>query len=53
MSFKHDIEVFDYSVKEAEHNEWEAAIRARIAHAEKDIADSTHRLENVLYPNKA
>jgi len=37
----------------AEHNEWEAAIRERIAHAQSDIATATSSLENVLYPLKA
>lgn len=32
---------------------WEAAIRDRIASAENDIATSTAKLENVLYPLKA
>jgi len=27
MGFKHEIENFDFNVKEAEHDEWEAAIR--------------------------
>ena len=53
MGFKHEIEVFDHAVKEAEHDEWEAAIRTRIADAEMDIAVSTHSLENILYPLKA
>ena len=53
MGFKHEIENFDFTVKEAEHDEWEAAIRTRIADAEMDIAVSTHSLENILYPLKA
>jgi hypothetical protein len=53
MGFKHEIETFDFNVKEAEHDEWEAAIRTRIAEAEHDIATSTHSLDFVLYPLKA
>jgi len=53
IGFKKEIETFDFNVKEAEHDEWEAAIRARIHHAETDIAEATASLENVLYPNKA
>jgi hypothetical protein len=34
MGFKHEIETYDFNVKEAEHDEWEAAIRTRIADAE-------------------
>jgi len=33
INFKLEIEQFDFDVKEAEHNEWEAAIRDRIASA--------------------
>jgi len=51
--FKIDINTQDYNVQLAEHNEWEAAIRERIAHAQSDIATATSSLENVLYPLKA
>ena len=51
--FKIDINTQDYNVQLAEHNEWEAAIRERIAHAESDIATATSSLDNVLYPLKA
>merc|ERR1711907_651214 len=51
--FKIDINTQDYNVQLAEHNEWEAAIRERIASAESDIAQATSSLENVLYPLKA
>jgi hypothetical protein len=50
--FKVDINTQDYNVQLAEHNEWEAAIRERIAHAQSDIATATSSLENVLYPLK-
>jgi len=48
-----DINTQDYNVQLAEHNEWEAAIRERIASAQSDIATATSSLENVLYPLKA
>ena len=48
-----DINTQDYNVQLAEHNEWEAAIRERIASAQSDIAQATSSLENVLYPLKA
>jgi len=51
--FKIDINTQDYNVQLAEHNEWEAAIRERIASAQSDIAQATSKLENVLYPLKA
>jgi len=51
--FKIDINTQDYNVQLAEHNEWEAAIRERIASAQSDIATATSSLENVLYPLKA
>jgi len=51
--FKVDINTQDYNVQLAEHNEWEAAIRERIASAKADIAQATSSLENVLYPLKA
>jgi len=51
--FKTDINTQDYNVQLAEHNEWEAAIRDRIASAKSDIAQATSSLENVLYPLKA
>ena len=38
LNFKQEIETHDFNVKEAEHNEWEAAIRDRIESAENDIA---------------
>jgi hypothetical protein len=50
--FKMDINTQDYNVQLAEHNEWEAAIRERIASAPSDIATATSSLENVLYPLK-
>jgi hypothetical protein len=50
--FKMDINTQDYNVQLAEHNEWEAAIRERIASAQSDIAQATSSLENVLYPLK-
>jgi len=51
--FKIDINTQDYNVQLAEHNEWEAAIRERIASAQSDIATATSSLDNVLYPLKA
>merc|ERR1711990_911963 len=51
--FKMDINTQDYNVQLAEHNEWEAAIRERIASAQSDIATATSSLDNVLYPLKA
>ena len=50
---KMDINKKDHSVQLAEHNEWEAAIRERIASAQSDIATATSSLDNVLYPLKA
>lgn len=36
----------------AEHNEWEAAIRERIAMAQTGIATATQALENLHHPMK-
>lgn len=42
----------DYAIQLAEHNEWEAAIRERIADSESGIAKATYNLDNHLYPLK-
>lgn len=51
--FKVDLNTQDFNWQENQHNGWVRGFEDQIARAKADIASSTARLDNVLYPLKA